>query len=89
MLYDYRLVLAENLFYGRVPMDESFNWNPEGVIHHHYDLMTNLDSHLRRRRAVRPPPARVRLTWRRTSTLRRSSSRSGCAPIPIGIWCCT
>jgi hypothetical protein len=46
MLYDYRLVLAENLFYGRVPVHESFNWNPEGVIHHHYDLMTNLDSHL-------------------------------------------
>lgn len=44
VLFDDRLILAESLYYAGVPLESAFNWNPEGVIHHHYDLVSDLDS---------------------------------------------
>jgi 4-amino-4-deoxy-L-arabinose transferase-like glycosyltransferase len=44
MLFEYRMVLAECLYYGGLPLDEAFTWNPSGEIRNHYDLVSDLNT---------------------------------------------
>jgi hypothetical protein len=43
ILFEYRMVLAECLYYGGLRLDQVASWNPDGHVDHHYDLVTDID----------------------------------------------
>jgi len=48
LLVDNRMLMAECLYYGAVPLDSAFSWNPSGVVENHYDLVTDMNGALGR-----------------------------------------
>ena len=47
-LADDRLLIAQCLYYGAVPPESAYSWNPLGQIRHHYDLASDMNEALER-----------------------------------------
>ena len=43
LLFEYRMVHAECLYYASLPLEQTFSWNKHGGIRNHYDLVRDLD----------------------------------------------
>jgi len=41
-----RMLLTEILYFGKVPLNQAFKWNPNHEVHDQYDLVTHLDKEI-------------------------------------------
>lgn len=43
LLVDDRMLMAQCLYYGAVPLASAYSWNPQGRVRHHYDLVSDMN----------------------------------------------
>ncbi len=48
LLVDDRMLMAQCLYYGAVPVSSAYSWNPKGLVRHHYDLVSDMNDALGR-----------------------------------------